>query len=244
MRSFECTLATTTSSSASRSSSWSRRAVLEDVDLDPGEDAERAPAPVERGHELELVCEPLGVEPVRDGERRAEWSVSARYSWPSPGRLRAICSIGGAAVGPVGVEVAVAPQRGADRPRRRRDRRRAASASSGRRYVGHLPVERLDHDPCGVSPMPGRLRSSTGRGQPRDLGRRRRRRRRRPRCGRHARGRSGRGPARAGRRCGAAPPQADASLIAPVLPAAGERDDDRAPVALAGPAPCPPCPGR
>ena len=54
MRNFECTLATTTSSSASSSSSWSSRAVGQDVDLDPGEDAERRQLLVEPGDELEL----------------------------------------------------------------------------------------------------------------------------------------------------------------------------------------------
>ena len=41
----ECTLATTTSSRPSSSSVWSRAAVDVDVDLDAGEDPERAPAP-------------------------------------------------------------------------------------------------------------------------------------------------------------------------------------------------------
>ena len=66
MRSFECTLATTTSSSASRSALLVERAVLEDVDLDAGEDAERRELLVELGDDVELLAEPVGVEAVRD----------------------------------------------------------------------------------------------------------------------------------------------------------------------------------
>ena len=72
MRSFECTLATTTSSCASRSGSWSSAAVLEDVDLDAGQDAKRREPFVEVAHDVELLSQPLDAQPVR---HREPWGV-------------------------------------------------------------------------------------------------------------------------------------------------------------------------
>ena len=46
------------------------RAVLEDVDLDAGEDPERRQLFVDRGDDLELLAQPLGAEPVGDREPR------------------------------------------------------------------------------------------------------------------------------------------------------------------------------
>ena len=68
------------------------RAVLEDVDLHAGEDAERRQLLVERGDLDELALEPLAVEAVGDGEP-GEWSVSTMYSWPRALAVVAISSI-------------------------------------------------------------------------------------------------------------------------------------------------------
>ena len=54
IRSFECTLATTTSISAEQLVLLVEAAVVEDVDLDAGEDAERRQLVVELGHHVEL----------------------------------------------------------------------------------------------------------------------------------------------------------------------------------------------
>ncbi len=88
------------------------RAVLEDVDLDAGEDAERRHLLVEDGDVGELLLQPLPAQPVGDrqpgrviGEHHvfvAETSRGARH------RLD-----GRAAVAPPAVHVAVAAQRGA-----------------------------------------------------------------------------------------------------------------------------------
>ena len=87
---------------------------------------------------------------------RGEWSVMTRYSWPSSMAVRAIDSIGGAAVGPQAVGVAVAPQRlavGHARPRSAaprwwpRARPSAAGTWPTRAWVITAPVD---------LPMPGR----------------------------------------------------------------------------------------
>ncbi len=64
IRSLEWTDATTTSSWASSSGSWSSAPVVEDVDLDPGEDPERRQLVVEAGHDLELLAQPVGDSPL------------------------------------------------------------------------------------------------------------------------------------------------------------------------------------
>ena len=96
MRSFECTLATTTSSRSSRSSVQVERAVLEDVDLDAGEDPERAPARSLSAVDLvELLAQPLAVEAVGDreagrvvGEHQVLVAERDRRRGPSPRSAR------------------------------------------------------------------------------------------------------------------------------------------------------------
>ena len=87
------------------------RAVLEDVDLDAGEDPERRQLLVERGDVVELLLEPLLLSPWAI-VRRGEWSVSTMYSWPRPRAVRAIASIVAPPSLHTAVQVAVALQRG------------------------------------------------------------------------------------------------------------------------------------
>ncbi len=70
--SLECTLATRTSSRPSSSSVWSSAAVVEDVDLDALEQREAEPPRwlVDRVDDVELAGQPLGAEPVGDGQPR------------------------------------------------------------------------------------------------------------------------------------------------------------------------------
>ena len=70
---------------------------------------------------------------------RGEWSVMTTYSWPSAMALRAMASIGGAAVGPVGVHVAVAPERGPDGLPSSSSSGMTVDASSLRWYSGTRP---------------------------------------------------------------------------------------------------------
>ena len=153
MRSFEWTLATTTSRRSSRSVVLVEGAVLEDVDLDAGEDAERRQ---------------LGVEPARSrragraGARgsspwatvsRGEWSVSTMYSWPSADGGAGHVLDRRAAVGPrrsAGGSRPGAP-RGRAGPRRRAamtvSASRSARYSAGSRRDGvgdHRPGARAD----------------------------------------------------------------------------------------------------
>ena len=68
-RRWECTLATTTSSSASR-----RRliqgAVIEDVDLDPGAGPETARSPRRGRGSIQLASKPIGGQAAGHGESR------------------------------------------------------------------------------------------------------------------------------------------------------------------------------
>ena len=54
-----------------------QRAVLQDVDLDPGQDAERGQLVVELGDDLELAAQALGSSPWATVSRGL-WSVSAQ----------------------------------------------------------------------------------------------------------------------------------------------------------------------
>ena len=61
MRSFECTLATTTSTRASMLVVVIERTVVEDVDLDAGQDPERCELLVQRGDDVELLEQSLAL---------------------------------------------------------------------------------------------------------------------------------------------------------------------------------------
>ena len=109
MRSFECTLATTTSTRAEQLLVLVERAVFQDVDFHTGEDPERREVVVERVHDFELLAQTVGREPVGDlqagrvvGER--EILVPEVAGLPGHRRDRV------AAVRPVRVRVQVALQ--------------------------------------------------------------------------------------------------------------------------------------
>ena len=121
------------------------RAVLEDVDLDAGEDAERRELLVQRVDDVELLAQPLRARGRARSCSRGEWSVSARYSWPSSAAVRAIALDRCAAVGPVGVQVQVAAERGADSAPAS-SVVGVASASSALEVLGGLARERLRDD--------------------------------------------------------------------------------------------------
>ena len=111
MRSFEWTLATTTSRRASSVVLQVELAVLQDVDLHPGQDPEGGEALVEHGQVVELGEEPLPVEAV--GDRQPAGVVGEHHVLVAEGdgRRRHVLDAG-AAVAPRGVGVAVAPERG------------------------------------------------------------------------------------------------------------------------------------
>ena len=114
MRSLVCTLATTTSSSASSSSLLVEAPVVEDVDLDAGQDAEAGvdERRVELGDVAELRAEPLRGQPVGDRQPRRVVGEHEVLVAELEGRLDHLLDRR-AAVGPVRVGVAVAAQRGA-----------------------------------------------------------------------------------------------------------------------------------
>ena len=68
IRSLECTLATTTSSRARSVLVLVEGPVLQDVDLDAGQDAEGGQLVVEFGHDVQLLAQALGVESVGHGQ--------------------------------------------------------------------------------------------------------------------------------------------------------------------------------
>ena len=87
-----------------------QRAVLEDVHLDAGEDAERGQLLVEHGHVGKLLLQPLDAEAVGDGE--AGRVVGQHHVLVAEGDRRAGHRLdGGTAVAPAGVQVEVALQR-------------------------------------------------------------------------------------------------------------------------------------
>ena len=203
MRSFECTLATTTSSSASRSASWSRRPSSRMSTSTPVRMRNGASSSLSRATTLELRLETLGVETVRDRERRRV--VGEREVLVAElGRLAGHLLDGGPTVGPVGVQVEVALERGADR-------RAGTGVGRGlgleaRQVLGHLAGERLVD-------RPGRCSSRCREGRPGAPGRRARAARRagghgwrRPPCGTPPPCSDRRAPARAASRSVPAPP--------------------------------------
>ena len=138
--SLECTEATTTSRRPSSSSDWSSAPVVEDVDLDAGQQPERRQLLVELGHDVELAQQPLRRQAVGDGQPRrvvGQHEVVVAEVAGGPGHLvdRA------AAVGPVAVRVQVAAQRG----------------PQVRTALGHRPVgRRLELVEVVRAPCPGR----------------------------------------------------------------------------------------
>ena len=193
--------ATTTSSSAEQLRLLVERAVLEDVDLDAGEDPERRQLLVELATTSSCSRSRSGDSPLATVSR-GEWSVSAMYSWPSVA-ARLAPSPRSASRRPTS-RSGCAGRRAAPRAARRRRRPAARSGlllqlAQVRRHVAR---RRLDHHGRGPSPMPlsssacpRRRRARARRGQSRD---------RRPPCGRPAPGTSARGPAPAGTRSGRA----------------------------------------
>ena len=129
------------------------RAVFQDVDLDAGEDPERREVVVERVHDLELLAQTVGREPVGDLEARrvvGEREVLVPEVAGLAGHRRDRV----AAVGPVGVGVQIALQLRAQR---------LARVGAG---LGHLveqllevgrriAVERLDDHRRGLLADPG-----------------------------------------------------------------------------------------
>ena len=123
------------------------RAVLEDVDLDAGEDAERRQLFVELGDDLELLAQPLGAEPVRNLQRRRVvgerhvlmTEIAACRGHQSMGDRRRTSPS----------EVQVALQRGADR--RPGPSSGAASGLETGEILGHLAGEGLHDHPGGAA---------------------------------------------------------------------------------------------
>ena len=129
-------------------------AVLEDVDLHAGEDAERARRFSLSSRDLvELLAQPLGGQAVGDREPRrviGQDHVLVAEILRGAGHRLDRC----AAVGPDRVGVAVALERSADLAALA-DRDARSSPRAAGRYAGRLAVERLrDRRPV-LSPMPG-----------------------------------------------------------------------------------------
>ena len=112
----EWTLATTTSRVASSSSSWSRRPVLQDVDLYASQYAKRCQFLVEPRDHLQLAPEALRGQTTRHRETRTVVGESEVVVAKGNGRLRHL-GYRTAAVGPVRVSMAVTPQGSAERER-------------------------------------------------------------------------------------------------------------------------------
>ncbi len=126
------------------------RAVVEDVDLDAGEDAERRHLLVQAGDDVDLLAEPVGGESVRDRQARRMVGEREVLVPERPGALRHHLDRV-AAVGPVGVDVQVALQLRTQR---------VARFGAGRlrvleqllQVLGRLPRQRFrDHGRGGVA---------------------------------------------------------------------------------------------
>ncbi len=89
-------------------------AVGEDVHLDAGEDAERGQLGVAAGHHVQLCAQSVGGQAVGDGQPRRVVGERQPLVAQVAGGLGHLLD-GAAAVGPVGVGVAVAAQRGPQR---------------------------------------------------------------------------------------------------------------------------------
>ena len=163
MRSFECTLADDHVELREQVRLLVERAVVEDVDLDAGEDAERRQLLVELGDDLELLAQPLGRRPLATVSR-GEWSVSTMYSWPRSRAASAITSIG---LPPSDQSECVwqsplSAARMAAPGRRPAARPRSFELGADRR---HLAGERLEHDLLGLLADAGEVLQAAGGGQ-------------------------------------------------------------------------------
>ena len=128
-------------------------AVLEDVDLDAGEDAERGELGVQPGDDVELHAQPLRAQPARDGEPGrvvGEGDVLV----PELDRGAGHVDDRGAAVGPLGVGVQVAPQPAADGVSALGERH-VRPLLQGREVVRHPAARSLHRDPGGARPDVG-----------------------------------------------------------------------------------------
>ena len=180
-----------------------KRSVVEDVDLDPGEDAERRQPLVEFADDPKLPAQPLRIKSVRHGQPgrvvgQRDVAVADR---PCGGRHLLDRA---PAVRPVRVGVQVAAERAAQRGRR------PGQIGAGRRLQPpqvdrHLAADRLGDDGSGHVADPGQARSGCRRARGRQARPRAVWRPPRPRGGTRAPGRWARSPVRAGRRSAAAP---------------------------------------
>ena len=148
-----------------------QRAVLEDVDLDAGQDPERRQGRVQLPDQLELGTEPVSGQPAGHGEPGR--MVGERHPFVAQvARGQRHLQRRAAAVGPVRVHVAVTPHRGAQRGRR--GRRPAAEQPgqvlrvlTGRRLRDHLRGRLADPGQLPQRPGPHPV-GQLGRAQPGD----------------------------------------------------------------------------
>ena len=114
MRSSECTLPTTRSRRARSAGVLVEGAIAQDVDLDPGQDPERRQLVVQLRHFVELLLQALRGQPVGDRQPRRVVGEHHVLVAQLAGGLRHLADRR-AAIRPVGVDVAVAAQCGAQR---------------------------------------------------------------------------------------------------------------------------------
>jgi hypothetical protein len=126
------------------------RAVLQDVDLDPGEQAERGEVLVHTGDDLELAAQVVGAQPMGDREPRAVVGQGQVLVPQRSGRGRHLVDRA-AAVGPVRMAVAVPAQRLEQGPD-------GTGGNDGDAFFeslqvpGHGPRERfVDHRRCALA---------------------------------------------------------------------------------------------
>ena len=125
-----------------------QRAVVQDVDLDAGQDAERRQFGVQSAHHLQLAAQPFRAQPARHLQpRRVVRKHHVLVSQPD--RRLGHLPDGAAPIRPVGVHVAVAAQQRSQRPSRfRRPCRRRIRLEFGE--VGrHRACGRLRDHPRG-----------------------------------------------------------------------------------------------
>ena len=120
------------------------RPVLQDVDLDAGQDAKRRQFPVQRCDHFQLAAEPIGIEPTRDREAGTVIGEGEIVVPEADGCLGHLGD-GAAAIGPVRVAVAVATQLGPEPGGTRVERRGPDHLQFGQ-VAGRLSLNGLrDH---------------------------------------------------------------------------------------------------